>query len=68
MSKKKPLHYAHDSWDFGLTGDATPYRNATTFYNDLWQRLDERYKTMEELRNVNEQIDALRAKVDQLKV
>ena len=34
--------FPNESWDFNLIGDATPYREVATFYDDLWDRLAKR--------------------------
>ena len=62
MSKKDLLAYGGDTWDFGLTGDCTPYRCVATTYDELWVRLDQRYKTMSELHHINEQLKSLLSK------
>jgi hypothetical protein len=67
FSKQKLLHFDTDSWDFGLTGDATPYRGVAKMYDTLWTRLDERYVAMEEIHLAAEKIAELKRKVERLK-
>jgi hypothetical protein len=43
------LSYENEPWDFGLVGDGTPYKDVCTFYDNLWSKLNQRYKALEDL-------------------
>ena len=47
------LKYETDPWDFGLMGDGLPYRYACDFYDDLYQRLHERWEATQAVEDAN---------------